>query len=215
MSRVAVVVALLVLSVGQAASWARPVFACSGGGALDQVAASDVIVGGQVLGWTALPEGAGRGGFVPVRLEMRIDHAWKGSPGPPIVDSTSLMLLPTFDGAGVTTGYRIEWAGSSGACGALDDDPTGMYAVFGLSRLPDGSLRTHLLTRFYIGIEPYGATALPRLQGLGLPATGSGGATGDSMPMVLALFASGAALVALAALMRRSGLRQRAGEHTG
>ena len=214
MSRVAVVVALVLL-VGQAASWARPVFACSADSAFDPVAASDVIVNGQVLGWTALPEGAGRGGFVPVRLEMRIDDVVKGSPDAAIVDQTSLMLLPTFDGQGAVTGYRIQWSGASGACGALDEDPTGMYAVFGLSRQLDGSLRTNRLTTFYIGSDRFDASALPQLEGVALPAAGSGGATGDSMPMVLALFASGAALVALAALMRRSGPRQRAGERTG
>jgi hypothetical protein len=157
-----------------------PAAACSGGSDWDAVAESDVIVGGEILGWTALARDPPQGTFIAVQLEMRIDHVWKGQAGAPIVDRTSLMVLPTaYDGDTVTT-YEFLWAGASGACGALDEDPTGMHAVLGLGVQPDGTLRPNRLTTFYIGDAPYDPTAVRMLSDtIALPTAGQGVVPGD------------------------------------
>jgi hypothetical protein len=197
MLRLAVSATLAIaLVVAIATSSPKSAFACSADPSFDPVAESDVILGGQITAWTPLTPTAERGMFVPVLLEMRIDHVWKGTvdASTRVVDETSLTLLPAIDDNGVVaSGYRIIWAGASGACGALDKDPTGAYAVFGLAEQPDGSLRTNRLTTFYLDPAPYDPGTLARLDVLGLPATGGDHTNGSATPIA----ASGTAVASL------------------
>jgi hypothetical protein len=152
---------------------------CSAGGDWDAVAESDVIVGGRISGYETMPDASAQGMFTPVRLDMRIDHVFKGPyRGEAIVDRASLVLYP--EEVVAAGGRAVDWAGSSGACGALNHDPAGWYGVFGLRRQADGTLQTNLLTTFYLEPEPYDVQRLTYLtQRLGLPAIGDG-AAGDA-----------------------------------
>lgn len=197
-SAVSIVVALAVLG----AWFAHPhtAQACSADADWEPVANSDVIVGGFIQSYTPLPD-RGRGSmFVPVRLDMRIDHVWKGRirPGTEIVDRASFMLQPVFTD---NEEIRIVWAGSGGACGALNEDPTGQYAVFGLVAAPDGALQTTGPRTFYLSPRPYDPANIRRLSPrIALPVTGHGaserplGSVGEALLLAgTALFVAGIA----------------------
>ncbi|MHB8377010.1 MAG: hypothetical protein ACYDEB_08655 [Dehalococcoidia bacterium] len=142
---------------------------CSAGDPWDPVAHSDVIVAGRIRGYTVLSDVASRGMFLPIELRFDVDRTLKGTLGPTdrVVDVASLLPAPADDPT------HRPWAGSAGACGALNHDPTGWYAVLGLHRADDGTLQTNLLTTFYLRPEPYTAANLAALHArLGLPATG-------------------------------------------
>lgn len=182
--------------------------ACSAGPDFDPVASSDVIVGGHVISYERLagpaPAG-GKGGsiFTPVALNLEAQHFWKGDivEGELVIDRRSLMVS---SGAG---GGEARWAGASGSCGALDDDPTGMYAVFGLSRNSEGALTTNRLTTFYIGQAPYDPAGVtgPGGSSLGLPAVtvesghGNGSSKWPTTTAVVAMAAVAGAVVAACA----------------
>ena len=121
-----------------------PAYACSAGSDFNPVAASDVIVMGTITDWQALESPPGLGMFQPIRLTISVDHTFQGSHAPVLeaVDTSSLVREQIAVG---------QWAGSSGACGAFNADPKGRYALMGLVRAEDGSLRTHLMHMFYIG----------------------------------------------------------------
>jgi hypothetical protein len=200
--RVGLVALVLLAGAGGLLRRAAPAQACSADEQWDPVAQSEVIVGGRIEGYTPLPDRSRSGMFIPVRLEMRIDHVWKGtvSPGAEIVDRASFMLQPVFTDK---QEVRIAWAGSGGACGALNEDPSGQYAVFGLFAAPDGSLQTTSLRTFYLSPRAYDPANVRLVsQRIGLPVAGMGphgrstGAVGEAM-----LFA-GAALCGLGLALR-------------
>jgi len=190
-----VLICTLAAAAGLSHLAVRDASACSADEEWDPIAESDVIAGGRIAGWTPAPlAGDARGMFVPVVLDLRVEHVWKGAVGAPIVDETSLTAQPVaWDGETVTA-VRWAWAGSAGACGALNADPTGMYAVLGLHRQPDGRLRTNLLTTFYIDPRPYDPAGVRGLsERIGLPATGHGRAGGGDATALAALAALAAA----------------------
>jgi hypothetical protein len=172
---------MLALAAAPAVS-AKPM-ACSAGGDWNPVTESDVIVGGRITAWErrddlVFPHPPM---FTPVELHMEIADVWKGQvrPGEPIIDAASL-LEPSLADA--------QWSGSGGACGALNEDPTGMYAVFGLSRTEQGYLRTNLLTTFWLDDRPYDPAILSasergffRLPALGDGSAGDGAAGGGAI----------------------------------
>jgi hypothetical protein len=82
------------------------------------------------------PEPSGAGPFHAVRLTMRVVRSLKGDAPTPLVFTDSSSYFP--DPAGGPSGF---WAGSSGACGVLDDDPSGQYALIVFER-HDGELST-------------------------------------------------------------------------
>ena len=189
-----------------------PARACSVDADWDPVANSDVIVGGRIEGFTPLPDRTGARIFIPIRLDMRIDHVWKGSlsPGAEIVDSASFMLQPVFTDK---EEIRIAWAGSGGACGAFNDDPSGQYAVFGLFAAPDGTLQTTGPRTFYLSPRPYDPATIARLsQRIALPVTGHGaserpaGSVGEALLLAgTALFVAGIALGIRSRMYRTGG----------
>jgi hypothetical protein len=121
-----------------------PAFACSAGPDYNPVAVSDVIFAGTITDWQRVEVPGTAAMFQPVRLTASVDHTFKGTAGPVLeaVDTASLIRHP---GAG------RQWAGSGGTCGAFDADPKGQFALMGLTRAEDGSLRTHLMQVFFIG----------------------------------------------------------------
>lgn len=187
--------------------------ACSGDADFDPVANSDVIAGGFIQGYTPLTDRGGGTMFVPVRLDMRIDHVWKGNigPGTEIVDRASFMLQPVFTN---NEEIRIVWAGSGGACGALNEDPSGQYAVFGLLAAPDGTLQTSGPLTFYLSSQPYDpANVRVVSQWIGLPVAGSGAATGGSLQTIAAMmFATGLASIMLGRARRTTLLVEAGGQ---
>lgn len=84
------------------------------------------------------PEPAGFGSFHPVQVTMRVVRSLKGDAPSPLVftDNSSYFADP----GGGPNGF---WAGSSGACGVLDADPTGQYALI-VFRRHEGELGTAL-----------------------------------------------------------------------
>jgi hypothetical protein len=85
---------------------------------------ADVIAEGWVEHVDISPEPSGFGPFHPVKVTMRVVRSLKGdAPTPLIFTDTSSYFA---DPSGGDVGF---WAGSSGACGVLDADPTGQYAL--------------------------------------------------------------------------------------
>src|SRR5262245_7541597 len=121
-------------AVGLATETAR---ACSG--PPYDVNRADVIAEGWIDRAEVSPTLTGVGPFVPVTVTMRVVRSLKGDAPSQIVFTDKSSYLP--DPQGGPAGF---WAGSSGACGVLDADPTGQYALIVFERR-DGELITHLL----------------------------------------------------------------------
>jgi len=100
---------------------------------------ADVIAEGWIERVEVSPMPAGSGPFHAVQVTMRVVRSLKGDAPSPLVftDRSSYLSDPAGDPGGI-------WAGSSGACGVLDADPTGQYALIVFER-HDGELVTHLL----------------------------------------------------------------------
>lgn len=133
----------------------RPAFACSAGPDYNPVAESEVIVVGRLTGWreadasASSPDGSL---YLSIRVTMAVERALKGSTPPAItiVDRASLLRIP----AQANRPEEMFWAGSAGACGSFDDDPTGRYAVMRLWREADGTYRPNRIHTFYLGDQP-------------------------------------------------------------
>ena len=84
---------------------------------------NDVIVEGWVEN-VEIAESATRDTFLPVRVTLHVLRSWKGQSPARILftDHSSYVANSAGLGGGV-------WSGSSGACGALDVDPTGKYGL--------------------------------------------------------------------------------------
>ena len=124
----------IVSAVGLAAETAS---ACSG--PPYDVNRADIIAEGWIDRVEVSPTPSGVGTFRPVTVTMRVVRSLKGDAPGQIVFTDKNSYLP--DPQGGPAGF---WAGSSGACGVLDDDPTGQYALIVFERR-DGELVTHLL----------------------------------------------------------------------
>jgi hypothetical protein len=202
---------LLALGVALSGVVDGRVYACTPPGPdFDAVALSDAIVEGRFLGYEPLTDDT-KSAFTPVRLDMDVERVFKGNltPGPlAIVDPVSLMVLPS--------GEEV-WAGSSGACGAFDHDPTGKYAILGLSLEDNGTLRPSRLFYFFFGEGPQDdryadlvASLESRLQTAVLPDTGTGASDTAGFPLAAlaaGLAVGGAALIlgsAARSMRRRS-----------
>ncbi|MPZ48301.1 MAG: hypothetical protein GEU75_03145 [Dehalococcoidia bacterium] len=159
---------------------ARPAYACSAGDDFNPVSSSEVIVMGTITGWQPVTAPANiptHSTFQTVEVTISVDRTLKGTP------VSSLVAVDTSSLIREGQGPAGAWVGSSGACGAFNADPTGMYVLMGLSRTDGGALRTHLLHTFYIGEKdqlsgPRYERIRERLAAYGLttlPALGSGG----------------------------------------
>ena len=95
------------------------------------------------------PETGRVGSFRPVQVTMRVVRSLKGDAPTPLVFTDSNSYFP--DPSGGPNGFS---AGSSGACGILDADPTGQYALIVFERR-DGKLLT----------APVHGSGLPRRAG--------------------------------------------------
>jgi hypothetical protein len=100
---------------------------------------ADVIAEGWIDHVEISPEPSGFGSFHPVQVTMRVVRSLKGDAPTPLIFTDTTSYFP--DPGGGPGGF---WAGSSGACGVLDADPTGQYALIVFER-HDGKLVTHLL----------------------------------------------------------------------
>ena len=181
------------------------VHACSAGPDWDPVAESAVVVAGRLTGWEEVSDDV-LPNFKPIRVHMNVDRVYKGPPGLTdisFVDSASLYFTPSAP-------EDLMWAGSSGACGAFDSDPTGVYAVMGLWEAPDGELHAGRLHTFFFGEEPGGQDyerALERMASFpaaaALPALGAGPTPSTSTSYIaLSVAAVGVALLAASFAIR-------------
>ena len=154
-----------------------PVYACSAGPDFDPIATSDVIVEGRFLDWELAPELNRGDAYLGIRVEMAVQRVWKGQIAEEVItmlDSAS--LGPPYPGHD-----EYEWVGASGACGAFDADPTGFYAIMGLSQRDDGTFGSSRFLVFYLGGDAGGEQydrALQRMASFpgaaALPALGAG-----------------------------------------
>lgn len=96
---------------------------------------NDVIAEGWVEN-VEIAESVTRDTFLPVRVTLRVLRSWKGQSPARIMftDHGSYVANSAGLGGGV-------WSGSSGACGALDVDPTGRYGLI-VFRWINGELAT-------------------------------------------------------------------------
>jgi hypothetical protein len=93
---------------------------------------ADVIAEGWVERVEIGPAPTGFGSFHPVRVTLRVVRSLKGDAPTPLVFTDTSSYFP--DPGGGPNGF---WAGSSGACGVLDADPTGQYALIVFRRHGD------------------------------------------------------------------------------
>ena len=172
--------------LGASLMGAPSALACSAGSDFDPIAASDVIVAGRITGWRLLldrppssdktqptPGGDPRyeGPYDPIAVDMTVDRVYKGS-APATIEMVSGSTLEAESPAG-----PFHWIGAGGACGPFDADPTGMYAILGLST-NDGLYSPNRLLVFFLGPQPQGAqydVALQRLAALAPGALPLGG----------------------------------------
>lgn len=124
------------LSVSLVAFTPETAWACSG--PPYDVNRADVIAEGWIERVEIGPGPAGFGAFHPVQVTMRVVRSLKGDATTPLVFTDTSSYFP--DPGGGPTGF---WAGSSGACGILDADPTGQYALIVFKR-HEGELATAL-----------------------------------------------------------------------
>jgi hypothetical protein len=124
----------IVSAIGLAAETAS---ACSG--PPYDINRADVIAEGWIDRAEVNPTPSGVATFRPVTVTMRVVRSLKGDAPGQIVFTDKSSYLP--DPQGGLAGF---WAGSSGACGVLDADPTGQYALIVFERR-EGELVTHLL----------------------------------------------------------------------
>ena len=130
---IATAVAALAVAALSLVSWSSA-FACSGEGTLqERIDQAGVVAEGWVVRYRLRPDlrhsaalASGKQddavGLTPVEVSLRIERVWRGDVGGTLtfIDAGSAYLLP--DGT-------LHWAGGMGACGVLDTDPTGRYAV--------------------------------------------------------------------------------------
>jgi hypothetical protein len=126
----------------------RTAYACSGEPPDPNDAA--LIAEGRVERVTLRPDlapGAERGAFTPVEVTLNVEHFLKGDEQSPLafVEPRSAVLRP--DGS-------IIWAGASGACGILDADPTGRYALIVFGRGRAGELTVNRIAGAVFGDGP-------------------------------------------------------------
>ncbi|MEX2227779.1 MAG: hypothetical protein WEB52_15185 [Dehalococcoidia bacterium] len=101
-------------------------------------------------------------------------HVWKGDLlGESIIDTRSMTYIP---------GEPEPIWGGGGSCGAIGEDPTGMFAVLGLHRSGEAYLSPSLPTTFWLRDEPYDVAALsdPSRRHFRLPALGGGNDSSSS-----------------------------------
>lgn len=189
-------IAFAVLLVGGVAALGTPrvAYACSS--TENPFETLDVIVAGRVTDIARAPEldrlsptGVVRAGeFVAIRVTFKVDQYLKGF-GPTRLAAFDRNSAYYGDGPGEryseTDLDGLLYAGSSGSCGALDEDPRGQYRVAGFFRRPDGSLNMHIFGRFVIADsanDPAVARAIARVEeeltALGLPFPPSVGSAG-------------------------------------
>jgi hypothetical protein len=233
-ARVLLGVASLVAAVGMLWASVTPARACSVGPDYDPIAESDVIVSGRFTSWHLIDDATRLdderlkldpnyyleiqndpkyyGPYDPIRVQIRVDRIYKGS---------AFETIEVIDGASLEVydhDPKYVWVGASGACGTFDFDPTGSYAVVGLTRADDGSFRAGRFRLFYIGPQPpetYDSRPLSYVAPL-LPGTlpNGGGRVMDAdfpfLPALALAIVGPLAFLAGAALLRRRG-----GSHNG
>ena len=184
--RLLVALGLLLGCAALFAAAPRTAYACSGTEPFDFNQAT-LIAEGVIERVTFRPDlrppatpGA-RGGegspFTPVEVSLRVERTIKGTAtGDRVtfIEPRSVMILP--DG-------RVVYAGASGACGILDADPAGKYALIVFTTDREGRLTVHRLQGAAFGDGPadprivrFRDYILARLTLPGLPNTGAGGA---------------------------------------
>jgi hypothetical protein len=159
----------------------------------------DAIVIGSVTSW--IPTGpADETAFRPIELTLDVERVLKGSPPDPLTISEprSYSEFPT----------GPQWAGSAGACGTFDADPTGVRAVYFLRGSSTFSAGRCSGTQFGIGVEQidvdgYVGEVEAALSGKVLPDTGSGPSP-NRWPLlaVVSLTAVGIAAIVAGAQLR-------------
>jgi len=138
--------------------------ACSVGENFDPVASSEVIVEGRITGWEDIEDAIEwnpktdendpsdnenyYGPYDAIRFDLEVQRVLKGDVHERIA-LVSGNTLQTF------RGERL-WVGSSGACGAFNDDPTGKWVVLGLHMDQHGRYTPSLPLTFFVGDAPMG-----------------------------------------------------------
>jgi hypothetical protein len=209
MTRVVAAVCFLLAALSLAATGPRAALACSADESFVAIDASDVIVAGRITGWTRVPtptptlapgEKSSSAPFTIISVQMDVEHLYKGA---------TPALVTFLDAASLNeTHGDQQWVGSSGGCGVFNSDPTGQYAVMGLTQADDGSYHDNLLLTFFVGTEsdPRRETALGRLMSRGLTALPAGGGppsaapSSDVVPIAGAAIAAAGLMIVLAAL---------------
>ena len=151
MKRLLLLLAVLAPTAALLGQGVPSVHACSVGPEFDLVKDSEVIVGGRFTGWElgedevlppefydAKESNIPLLDYATVTANMKVDRVYKGKAGYEI-EITSGNTLQVYDHE-----PKYVWIGPSGACGAFGSDPTGVYAIMGLSNDKGDSVREFL-----------------------------------------------------------------------
>ena len=214
---IAVPVVLLGIALVIGAAGARRALACSAGPDFDPVKDSEVIVEGRLLGYEILPDApiaelpksdGTQDPYVPIRVDMAVTRVFKGD----VAGGVIAIVDPVSLGAPLSGSEGRRWIGSGGACGAFDEDPTGKYAIMGLSEQDDGTYRPNRLRWLFYGDGPSGEAyqrALTRLSVLP-PSAGFGPGSGSGAGLLVpaaSLAGAGAVLLLAGAAWPRGARR--------
>lgn len=190
--------------------------ACSGEEPYDPNRAV-AIAEGWVTGVRLRPDLASRAdGPVPTEVTLRVARVmWGGAPDTIVfVDYGSAYRMP--DGT-------TRFAGGAGACGILDDDPSGKYALLVFSQGRDGRLAVHRIQGAAFGdgpnapqVEQFRQYLTVRLRPRAMPRAGEGAtllplaSSGLAQAAVtVGMLAAGALLLAARRAAHRGGPRAR------
>ena len=107
------------------------------------------------------------GGFVEATVTLDIVRMFRGTASSPLrfVDSSSVSLLRD----PYTGQDKIEFAGGSGACGTIDDDPVGRYVLIALAKGADSRWHANRLSGAIYTDQPDYAMYRWLLQRHGVP----------------------------------------------
>ena len=203
----AVVILTALLGVPTLSTGTTPAHACTPPGPeFDPVASSEVIIEGRILGYDVLPESP-EFGIASIVLQMDVERVWKGLTGSSIriVDNEALVRYPN----------ETRW-GPGGLCNAFFEDPSGSYAILGVSQIGEGMYRIGGFSVFYLDEDASGerydaavAFLAGRQSGIILPSTGTGLAGSTPTHHLDAVIAIvGAALLAASFAIRFGAKRQ-------
>ncbi|MEO6045585.1 MAG: hypothetical protein ABIQ47_16925 [Tepidiformaceae bacterium] len=194
------VMLLAALFAANGVGWTPPAaHACSCGPDCESaVHDADLIVEGRIIGWQRSDAYDSPTTYLPITLDMRVARVFKGA-----VPAT----LRLVDQASLYSARQDReptgWAGSGGACGSFDEDPTGLWVIAAVYHDELGNYRMNRITTVFLSAQPggdwYDIIVAKLAANVGPPVAGSGPAPVPAGNQSARLRTAGVAVLALGA----------------